>query len=106
MNLDFFSVFSYAARYSAFNPIEHLWSPLRNKLAGVVFKSKLDGEDKPPSAQTKLLADVIKEKEKVVFDRALRKLKEDWDDMTFAEHPITVDTVLCGEDDLLYYDYE
>ena len=35
LNLDTLSVFSYAARYSALNCIEHLWSPLSNQLLGV-----------------------------------------------------------------------
>ena len=35
LKLDILSVFTYAARYSAFNCIEHLWSPLSNKLSGV-----------------------------------------------------------------------
>ena len=35
LDLDLFSVFTYAARYSAFNPIEHVWSVLSNNLSGV-----------------------------------------------------------------------
>ena len=30
-------ILTYVARYSAFNPIEHLWSPLSNKLSSVTF---------------------------------------------------------------------
>ena len=36
LGLDFLSVFTYAARYSAFNPIEHLWSVMSNKLSGML----------------------------------------------------------------------
>ena len=49
LNLDLLSVSTYAARYSAFNPLEHLWSTLSNKLSGVVLPSKLGGECQPPS---------------------------------------------------------
>jgi hypothetical protein len=34
LNFDILTVSTYAARYSAYNPIEHLWSPLSNLLAG------------------------------------------------------------------------
>ena len=37
------AVFTYAPRYSAFNCIEHLWSPLSNKLTGVVFSNIASG---------------------------------------------------------------
>ena len=36
-NLDVLVATSFAARFSAFNPIEHLWSPLSKKLNGVTF---------------------------------------------------------------------
>ena len=51
LKLDILSVFTYAARYSAFNCIEHLWSPLSNKLSGVQFSPKLKEESKPPAYQ-------------------------------------------------------
>ena len=34
LNFDLLSVSTYAAWYSAFNPTEHVWSPLSNHLAG------------------------------------------------------------------------
>ena len=60
LNLDMLSVFTYAARCSAYNPIEHLWSTLSNHLAGVVFSPKLDGDTKPPCDQSKLSAAQLK----------------------------------------------
>ena len=62
LNLDFMTVCTYAARYSAFNPIEHFWSPTSNKLSGVMFKSKLDGEDKSPVLQSGLSKDDLRER--------------------------------------------
>ena len=44
LNLNFMTAYMYIARYSTFNPIKHLWSPMSNKLSGAMFKSKLDGE--------------------------------------------------------------
>ena len=34
LNLDLFPTSTFAARYSAFNPIEHVWSSISNGLAG------------------------------------------------------------------------
>ena len=62
LNFDLYSVFTYAARYSACNPIEHAWSPLSNLLAGVVFSPKLEGDSKPPCHQKNLSANEIRKK--------------------------------------------
>ena len=70
LNLDMLSVSTYAARYSAYNPIEHAWSPLSNLLAGVFFSSKMEGDSKPPCQQS-LTTEQIKEKEYCVFDKAI-----------------------------------
>ena len=51
--LDILVVCSYAARFSAYNPIEHLWSPSK-KLCGVQFSSKASGDTKPPSQMSGL----------------------------------------------------
>jgi len=48
-NLDVLVATSFAARFSAFNPIEHLWSPLSKKLDGVTFSAVAPGDSKPPS---------------------------------------------------------
>ena len=41
--LDVLGIISYAAKYSAFNNIEHLWSPMSKKLSSVILRSVLDG---------------------------------------------------------------
>lgn len=46
-NLDMLVATSFAARYSAYNPIEHLWSPLSKRLTSVRL-SAVDGEDSLP----------------------------------------------------------
>ena len=54
LNLDMLTVFTFAARYSAFNCIEHLWSPLSDKLAGVTFDSVYPGDKEPPTKISQL----------------------------------------------------
>ena len=78
LNLDFLSVATYPSRYSAFNPIEHLWSPLSDMLAGAVFSPKLDGDTKPPCQPNQLSPDELREKEYAVFDNAISKLSTFW----------------------------
>ena len=106
-DLDLLSIFTYAARYSAFNPIEHLWSILSNKLSGVVFNSKVDGESKPPSQQSGLSNEQIQEKEKIVFDKVLIELQRaHWESSSFDGFDINISPVFCGEDDLIWNDYD
>ena len=42
---------SYAAGQSAYNMIEHTWSPLSNRRTSVKLPPTLPGEDKPPKKQ-------------------------------------------------------
>ena len=104
--LDFLSVLTYAARYSAYNPVEHVWSPLSNKLAGVILSSCLQGEDKPPAQQSKLSKEELDEKEQKLFDIAMSDLATHWKDTTFDSFPVNVKVVECSKDDLLYDDYD
>ena len=87
------SVFSYAARYSAFNPVEHLWSPLSNHLSGVVFSPRIEGESKAPSQQSRLSSEKLKDKEKIVFDKAL-DLGSYWKNVNLGFH-LKVEKVYC-----------
>ena len=36
----------------AFNCMEHLWSPLSNRLSGILFPNTVSGDLKPPNQQT------------------------------------------------------
>ena len=63
LDLGMLSAFTYAPSYSAFNCIEHLWTPLSNKLSGLVFSNIASGDSKPPN-QLSLPENEIKEKEK------------------------------------------
>ena len=77
LDADILAVMTYAARYSVFNPIEHCWSPLSNKLSSVIF-SPLEKEDdvSAPGLQSELSKEDLKIKEKIVFDRAMNSLSE------------------------------
>ena len=98
VNLDFLSVSTYAARYSAFNPIEDLWSPLSDMLAGVVFSPKLDGDTKPLCLQSQLSPDELREKEYAVFDNAISELSTFWKEAKFDGFPIQLEKIICGND--------
>ena len=66
--LDVLGICSYAARYSAYNNIEHTWSLMSRRLASVILPSALDGDIVPPYKQTNLSLDEIREKEaQVIF---------------------------------------
>jgi hypothetical protein len=81
-SLEYLAVCRNAANYSAYNPVERLWSPASKKLAGVTVSAKLPGDDKPPS---ELGADVdattVRAKELDVFHNAANEFKEIWTNM-------------------------
>ena len=49
--LDILGVVRYAAKYSAYNNIEHLWSPLSKSLSLVLLPSILEGDSGEPNKQ-------------------------------------------------------
>ena len=51
---------------------------MSNKLSGVMFKLKLDGEDKLLVLQSWLSKDDLREKEYRVFDQAIEDLEHYW----------------------------
>ena len=55
LEADVLAVMTYTARYSAFNPIEHFWSPASNKLASVTFSPlKNESDNVAPALQSGL----------------------------------------------------
>ena len=48
LELNLLSICMYAARYSAFNPIEHLWLTMSKKLAEVIFSPTIEDKNNPP----------------------------------------------------------
>ena len=66
--LNVLEICSYAARYSAYNNIEHTWSLMSRRLASVILPSVLEGDIVPPYKQRNLYLDEIREKEaQVIF---------------------------------------
>ena len=82
LKIDFLDVYSYAARHSAYNCVEHLCVMMSNMLSAVILSPVVPGDSKPPTMQTKLSPDAIKDKEEVVFDNAMAKIEETyWKDV-------------------------
>ena len=106
LKLDFMSVFTYAARYSAFNPIEHLWSIMSNKLSGVIFSPIVDGEDKSPCQQAGLSQDEVARKEAIVFNNAMKELSSYWNGINFDDYAISNEAIQCSSNEVLCNDYE
>ena len=105
--LDFLALFIYAARYSAYNCIEHLWTPLINKLSGVTFNATYPGDKEAQSKMAKISEEQRKAKEKVIFDNAMASIKLDnWKDESFESFEIRTEVVPCREDDLIFKDHE
>lgn len=83
-DLDLLIITSFAARYSAYNPIEHLWSPLSKKLSSVRLSAVDDGDQQPPCRTSGLSDTERREKEARVFNRAITDICEGyWKDVTF-----------------------
>ena len=79
---------TYPAGRSAYNPIEHTWSPLSNKLTGVVIPAVLDGEDLPPNKQTGLSKEEINGKSAKMLDNASKTLTEYWDNLHYDGYAV------------------
>ena len=81
-NLTRLTCVTYPAGRSAFNPIEHAWSPLSNALTGVTLPVCLPGEDKPPNKQN-LAPDELKVKEALMLDEAANILATYWNHLRY-----------------------
>ena len=73
LNLDMLLICSDAAHHSAYNPIEHLWSPLTKKLSSVRLSAVAPGDTKAPCNMA-LKSDERKQKEAIVFDEAVKEV--------------------------------
>ena len=98
---------TYPACYSAFNPIEHCWSPASDKLASVVLSPVLDDDTVAPVLQSGLDRETLEEKEKIVFDQAINATcHQHWNGLTFDGFPVDTVPILVNENTLLYDDYD
>ena len=72
----------------------------------MTFSPKLDGDRKPPSKQNNLSDEERKDKEKAVFNEALRRLSGYWEGTTFSGFGVVSTKVLCGDDELKWNDQD
>lgn len=81
-------VTSFAARYSAFIPIEHLWSVLSKKLASVQLSAIATSDDKAPYYISGITDEQRKAKESQVFDDAIEEIADvHWNNAVFDGFP-------------------
>ena len=52
--LDILGIVSYAAKYSAYDNVEHTWSPINRRISSVVLPSVLEGEEERPCKKADL----------------------------------------------------
>ena len=96
LNLDLLCVTSFAARYSAYNPIEHLWSPMSKKLSSVRLSPVADGDRKAPYYMSGLSESTKKAKEAAVFDKAISEIANvHWKEAVFDGFPVIPVPVKC-----------
>ena len=106
INLDFLCLTKYAPKNSALNPIEHGWSPLSKMLSSVRLPSTLPGENRPPSAQSKLTPAERLEKEAQVFDNAMKSINAFWNGREFDGFPISSKHQACTQQSSPFNDYD
>lgn len=95
-DLDILCVTSFAARYSAYNPIEHLWSSMSKRLTSVQLSAIAEGDSKPPCHVSGILKQQRQAKEKEVFDWAIAEVANvHWKEASFDGYPVVGVPVEC-----------
>jgi hypothetical protein len=85
MKMDVFVVTGHSPGNDEFNPIERLWSPVGNMLAGLKFSDKLEGESLNPKQKYEKSEKSVQDKEKMrddlaqVFDLRNNEICSYWD---------------------------
>ena len=96
-NLDMLCITSFAARYSAYNPIEHLWAPLSKKLCSVRLSPVAEGDEKAPYYISGLSGKTRKAKEASVIDTAISEIADvHWNHTSFDGFPVIPVPVSCA----------
>ena len=107
LGLDILGIVSYAAKYPAYNQIEHLWSPMSKKLSNVILPSVLEGDDVAPCLHKEVETEERGLKEAKVFDNALTLVRDKyWKDATFNGSKITTLVKKSLEAECPYCDYD
>ena len=102
-NLDFLIMCTHAPGDSAYNRVEHAWSPLSSAVAGVTLPASLPGE-LPPWEQ-KLSAEDGEKKVPDVFDHAMEVLNSYWNGLSYDGFPVVSSSVPCLETPSPYSDH-
>ena len=88
--LDILGIVSYAAQWSAYNNIEHLWSPISKRLANVVLPYVLDDDQSHPCQQKELSTEELKVKEAQLFDQSMELIRDTyWKNADFNGSEVT-----------------
>lgn len=105
--LDILGLVSYAARWSAYNNIEHLWSPMSKKLASVILPSVLEGDLTSPIQNNDLTDEERRQKEASLFDQSMALIKDVyWKDAQFNGSKVETKVKNCLENETPYDDYD
>ena len=87
--LDVLGIVSYAARFSAYNNIEHTWAPMSKKLTSVILPSVLPGDEAEPY-KLDISHDEIQQKEAELFDNAMKLITDKyWSEAEFNGSEVT-----------------
>lgn len=97
-DLDILHVCLYVARYSVYNPTEHLWSPMSKKLNSVRLSAVVEGDDKPPCNVAGITSEEVRSKELEVFDKTIADLCHLWTGTVFDRNEILPVYIPAGEE--------
>lgn len=87
LSLTRLSCVTYPAGRSAYNPIEHAWSPLSNALTAVTIPACLSEEDEPPCKQNLAQKDKD-EKNRKMLEKAANTLATYWKNLSYDGNPV------------------
>ena len=100
------SCVTYPAGRSAFNPIEHAWSPLSNCLTSVKLAATLKDEDLPLCKQSGLTSEERSNKNAKMLDEAANQLVHHWENITYDGHAVVPMTVPSNNTSRSYCDHQ
>ena len=87
LNISRLFCITYPTRHSAYDLIQHAWSPMNNALT-LVIAATHPTEDQPPIRQTCLAKDELENKTAIMLNNVSNTLKEYWDNLTYNANPV------------------
>lgn len=85
LDLDYLFITINLPRFSAYNPIEHYWSPRAKDISGFVFLATLPSESKAPTEASEIAE---------VYNTAAKQLSQLWDGKTFDGWNVCATSIL------------